>query len=64
MDKIIGFHLGIGTVYPPKWVETPTKHLLDWGLHWRREREMYHPPLSRCITDVYLIQSIGSVAKM
>lgn len=38
MDKIIGFHLGIGTVYPPKWVETPTKYLLDWGLYWRRER--------------------------
>ena len=30
----------------------------------RREREMHHSPLSRCITDVYLIQSIGSVAKM
>ena len=28
------------------------------------EREMYHPLLSRCITDVYLIQSIGDVAKV
>ena len=28
------------------------------------EDEMYHSPLFRCLTDVYLIQSIGSVAKM